>query len=49
MAFTHTPVPKINSAGSVEKYGKHNPTWPYKVITKYLKDLFIPSLSSVTF
>jgi thioredoxin reductase len=49
MAFTHTPFPKINSERLVEKYGSHNPTRPYKVVAKYLEDLFTPYLNLVTF
>lgn len=49
MAFSHTPFPKDNSAGSLERYGAANPTRPYKVIAKYLEDLFIPYLHLVTF
>ncbi|RDW70983.1 putative dimethylaniline monooxygenase [Coleophoma cylindrospora] len=48
MEFTHTPFPKVNSAGSVEKYGRNNPTRPYEVIAQYLEDLFTPYLHLVT-
>lgn len=49
MAFTHTPFPKINSAESVRKFGPNNPTLPWKVVAKYLEDLFEPYLHLVTF
>ena len=43
------PFPKVNSAGSVEKYGSHNPARPYKIVAKYLENLFTPYLHLVTF
>jgi hypothetical protein len=48
MEFTHTPFPEINSASSVEKYRLNNPTLPYKVVAKYLEDLFTPYLHLIT-
>lgn len=49
MSFTHTEFPEVNSASSVEKYGKSNPTRPWKVVAKYLEDLFEPYFHLVVF
>lgn len=40
MAFTHTPFPTTNSALSIERYGRENPTRPFRVVSGYLEDLF---------
>ncbi|KAJ6172635.1 hypothetical protein N7470_001702 [Penicillium chermesinum] len=40
MSFTHTPFPQINSAASTRIFGRLNPTRPFRVITRYLEDLF---------
>lgn len=40
MAFTHTPFPTTNSALSIERYGRENPTRPFRVVSAYLEDLF---------
>jgi cation diffusion facilitator CzcD-associated flavoprotein CzcO len=40
MAFTHTPFPEVNSADSIGRYGKDNPTRPYQVIERYIEDGF---------
>lgn len=40
MAFTHTPFPEINSVPSIRLLGRHNPTRPFKVVARYLEDLF---------
>jgi hypothetical protein len=40
MAFTHTPLPDTNSAASIERYGRDNPTRPYRVVAEYLEDVF---------
>ncbi|KGO47835.1 Flavin monooxygenase FMO [Penicillium expansum] len=40
MAFTHTPFPEINSASSSRHLGKSNPTRPFRVVRKYLEDIF---------
>lgn len=40
MEFTHTPFPEINSAVSTRNFGRANPTRPFRVITRYLQDLF---------
>ncbi|KIW12674.1 hypothetical protein PV08_09952 [Exophiala spinifera] len=40
MAFTHTPLPDINSAASIERYGRDNPTRPFRVVAHYLEDVF---------
>ncbi|KAJ5964994.1 uncharacterized protein N7479_004870 [Penicillium vulpinum] len=40
MAFTHTPFPDINSASSTRHLGKFNPTRPFRVVRKYLEDVF---------
>lgn len=44
MAFTYAPFPKVNSAVTVQRYGFENPTRPWKVVKKYLEDLFTPYL-----
>lgn len=48
MAFTHTPFPEINTAGSIERYGRDNPTRPWEVIAKYLESLFKPYIHLVS-
>ena len=40
MAFTHTPFPNSNSASSTRHLGRSNPTRPFRVVRKYLEDLF---------
>lgn len=40
MSFTHTPFPEVNSAVSTRHFGRSNPTRPFRVITRYLEDLF---------
>jgi Predicted flavoprotein involved in K+ transport len=40
MAFTHTPFPEINSASSTRHLGQSNPTRPFRVVRKYLEDIF---------
>ncbi|CAP99758.1 Thiol-specific monooxygenase [Penicillium chrysogenum] len=40
MAFTHTPFPEINSASSTRQLGRSNPTRPFRVVKKYLEDVF---------
>ncbi|KAJ5445778.1 Flavin monooxygenase FMO [Penicillium cf. griseofulvum] len=40
MAFTHTPFPEINSASSTRHLGHSNPTRPFRVVRKYLEDVF---------
>ncbi|KAL4779896.1 putative dimethylaniline monooxygenase [Aspergillus varians] len=44
MAFTHTPLPVVNSLASIRKYGRNNPSRPREVVLQYLEDLFIPYL-----
>ncbi|EXJ83956.1 hypothetical protein A1O3_04623 [Capronia epimyces CBS 606.96] len=44
MSFTYAPFPMINSAFGVSRYGLNNPTRPWKVVKKYLEDLFAPYL-----
>ncbi|KAJ5769740.1 uncharacterized protein N7511_001791 [Penicillium nucicola] len=40
MAFTHTPFPQHNSASSTRNLGPRNPTRPFRVVRKYLQDIF---------
>ncbi|OQV10112.1 hypothetical protein CLAIMM_14156 [Cladophialophora immunda] len=40
MAFTHTPLPELNSAISIERYGRDNPTRPFRTVAGYLEDVF---------
>jgi cation diffusion facilitator CzcD-associated flavoprotein CzcO len=40
MAFSHTPFPEINSASSTRHLGHSNPTRPFRVVRKYLEDVF---------
>lgn len=40
MAFTHTEFPLINSASSTRHLGHSNPTRPFRVVKRYLEDLF---------
>ncbi|OQE27399.1 hypothetical protein PENSTE_c004G08978 [Penicillium steckii] len=40
MAFSHTPFPIKNSAQSTRYLGRSNPTRPFRVVAKYLDDLF---------
>ncbi|KAJ5365528.1 hypothetical protein N7517_008414 [Penicillium concentricum] len=40
MAFSHTPFPEINSASSTRNLGHSNPTRPFRVVRKYLEDVF---------
>ncbi|KAJ9602108.1 hypothetical protein H2200_013468 [Cladophialophora chaetospira] len=40
MAFTHTPLPETNSASSIERYGRDNPTRPFRLVAGYLEDVF---------
>ncbi|KAJ5568040.1 hypothetical protein N7450_010526 [Penicillium hetheringtonii] len=40
MAFSHTPFPLINSAQSTRYLGRSNPTRPFRVVAKYLDDIF---------
>ncbi|CAG8933607.1 unnamed protein product [Penicillium salamii] len=40
MSFTHTPFPEKNSASSARNFGRLNPTRPFRVVRKYLEDLF---------
>ncbi|KAI9932001.1 hypothetical protein ASPWEDRAFT_171871 [Aspergillus wentii DTO 134E9] len=49
MAFTHTPFPEVNSAQSVEKLGRANPTRPFRLVAGYLEDLFKDYLHLVSF
>ena len=50
MAFTHTPIPLVNSAVSVEKLGKQdNPTRPFRVVSRYLQDLVHDYLPLISF
>lgn len=44
MAFTHTPFPIANSAVTAQRYGINNPTRPWRVVKRYLEDLFTPYL-----
>ncbi|KAH8808669.1 putative dimethylaniline monooxygenase [Xylogone sp. PMI_703] len=44
MAFTYRPFPTDNSAQSIVRYGKDNPTRPWQVVAQYLEDLFTPYL-----
>ncbi|KAL4781830.1 hypothetical protein BJX76DRAFT_369547 [Aspergillus varians] len=39
MAFTHTPLPEVNSPISTERYGVGNATRPYHAVAQYLLDL----------
>ncbi|KAB8236264.1 uncharacterized protein BDW43DRAFT_323986 [Aspergillus alliaceus] len=49
MAFTHTSLPKINSALSIRQYGKSNPSRPFRVVSAYLADLLQEYLHLVSF
>ena len=49
MAFTHTPMPEINSAASVEQIGLANPTRPFRVVLRYLQDLVEEYLPLILF
>ncbi|KAL4807727.1 hypothetical protein BDV18DRAFT_158932 [Aspergillus unguis] len=49
MAFTHTPFPEINSAGSVRQLGRKNPSRPFRVVSAYLEDLARPYLEYISF
>ncbi|KAJ6095171.1 hypothetical protein N7467_002684 [Penicillium canescens] len=40
MAFTHTPFPSRNSASSIRSLGHTNPTRPFRVVRRYLQDIF---------
>lgn len=48
MEFTHTPLPRINSALSTKRFGPNNPTRPFRTVAGYLEDLFTPFLHLVT-
>lgn len=49
MAFSHTPFPLVNSANSTKYLGHSNPTRPFRVIAKYLEDLFKDYLHLASF
>ena len=40
MAFTYKPFPVINSASSIQKFGRNNPTRPYEVVAGYIEHGF---------
>lgn len=40
MSFTHTPFPEANSASSTRNLGRLNATRPFRVVRKYLEDIF---------
>ncbi|KAL3482349.1 hypothetical protein BJX99DRAFT_216872 [Aspergillus californicus] len=49
MAFTHKPLPDVNSPISTERYGAGNPTRPYHAVARYLLDLVEKYCEGVTF
>ncbi|KAL1879053.1 hypothetical protein Plec18167_004350 [Paecilomyces lecythidis] len=49
MAFTHTPLPEINSPLSIERLGNSNPTRPFPVVAQWLEDLFHDYLHLISF
>ena len=49
MYFTHTPMPEINSAVSVERIGPANPTRPCLAISSYLQNLATEYLPLISF
>lgn len=49
MAFTYAPFPEINSPLSIERYGKSNPTRPFRVVARWLEDLFQDYLHLISF
>lgn len=44
MAFTYASFPRDNTAFSIARYGRDNPTRPWQSIAKYLESLFEPYL-----
>ncbi|KAJ5756677.1 hypothetical protein N7533_006220 [Penicillium manginii] len=49
MSFSHTPFPPVNSAHSTKYLGHSNPTRPFRVVAKYLEDLFKDYLHLASF
>ncbi|KAJ5787869.1 hypothetical protein N7457_002859 [Penicillium paradoxum] len=49
MAFSHTPFPDRNSASSSRNFGRSNPTRPFRVVKKYLEDVFQDYLQFASF
>lgn len=42
MAFTHTPIPPVNSVASIRKFGRNNSTRPRQTVLEYIETLFQP-------
>lgn len=42
MAFTYKPFPSVQSATSIQRFGKNNPTHPHEEIAGYLEDIAEP-------
>ncbi|KAJ5983054.1 hypothetical protein N7481_005153 [Penicillium waksmanii] len=49
MSFSHTPLPLVNSAQSTRYLGHSNPTRPFRVVAKYLEELFKDYLHLASF
>lgn len=49
MSFSHTPFPSVNSANSTKYLGHSNPTRPFRVVAKYLDDIFRDYLHLASF
>ncbi|KAJ5388705.1 hypothetical protein N7509_011246 [Penicillium cosmopolitanum] len=49
MSFSHTPFPLVNSAQSTRYLGHSNPTRPFRVVAKYLEELFKDYLHLASF
>ncbi|GKT89195.1 dimethylaniline monooxygenase [Colletotrichum tofieldiae] len=49
MAFTYKPFPSVNSATSINRFGKENPTHPYVKVAGYLEEIAEPFSHLFTF
>ncbi|GKT40567.1 thiol-specific monooxygenase [Colletotrichum spaethianum] len=49
MAFTYKPFPPVNSATSITRFGKDNPTHPYAKVAGYLEEIAEPFSHLFTF
>ncbi|KAK1707327.1 dimethylaniline monooxygenase [Colletotrichum acutatum] len=49
MAFTYKPFPDVNSASSINRFGKKNPTHPYAQVAGYLEEIAEPFSHLLTF
>ncbi|KAF6803374.1 dimethylaniline monooxygenase [Colletotrichum sojae] len=48
MAFTYKPFPAVNSATSINRFGKNNPTHPYAQVAGYIEDIAEPFSHLIT-